>query len=272
MRQVRNAGRQTNRSVDCDNALFNRVEMINQSVFTINRIAKENQELTNLLAAARVAREPHQQAPDQSVARRSTGFHQGIGPYQQAPDQSVARRSTGFHQGIGPHQQAPDQSVARRSAGFHQGVGPLAVSMPSPAAAETATSQQADTTAPSHETSLACSNIPARRASSAEGANGILAASSHRQQEVALWLGLEEYRRQLVAQQSIAQMQLLTNMMPSSHPQQVQASSQSQPQSIVSAPLSTSVPEPSHNQLEYHGLARAQRMKYLQMHPPSRPR
>ena len=250
MRQVRNAGRQTNRSVDCDNALFNRVEMINQSVFTINRIAKENQELTNLLAAARVAREPHQQAPDQSVARRSTGFHQGIGP----------------------HQQAPDQSVARRSAGFHQGVGPLAVSMPSPAAAETATSQQADTTAPSHETSLACSNIPARRASSAEGANGILAASSHRQQEVALWLGLEEYRRQLVAQQSIAQMQLLTNMMPSSHPQQVQASSQSQPQSIVSAPLSTSVPEPSHNQLEYHGLARAQRMKYLQMHPPSRPR
>ena len=228
MRQVRNAGRQTNRSVDCDNALFNRVEMINQSVFTINRIAKENQELTNLLAAARVGREPHQQAPD--------------------------------------------QSVARRSAGFHQGVGPLAVSMPSPAAAETATSQQADTTAPSHETSLACSNIPARRASSAEGANGILAASSHRQQEVALWLGLEEYRRQLVAQQSIAQMQLLTNMMPSSHPQQVQASSQSQPQSIVSAPLSTSVPEPSHNQLEYHGLARAQRMKYLQMHPPSRPR
>jgi hypothetical protein len=83
IREARFSGRVINRPPNTDeNSLFNRVEMVNQAIFTIERSARENEEMSQSITALQEGREPDAMQPNNSsrIQNNAAAFHQGGGP------------------------------------------------------------------------------------------------------------------------------------------------------------------------------------------------
>jgi len=69
-----------NSSIDGENSLFNRVELINQAIFTIHKLAKDNDEFKNTLAELRPENKGVNEILCENRKAKRVRYHHGVGP------------------------------------------------------------------------------------------------------------------------------------------------------------------------------------------------
>lgn len=237
IREARFSGRVINRPPNTDeNSLFNRVEMVNQAIFTIERSARENEEMKQSIAALRDGREPDSAVAANVSRLHNTGFHQGVGPLiapipaLDAAGQLQQHMNNLHHlHGGGTPGGSTDPASARALLAAGQATGggrnkqpAYARSITANAGASTAASSSISGTGAAVAGAPEADHLGATsRNNAAAGLSALTAASrqggapgGNPGPQDLMWLRqleLEGRRQQLLSQQSIAQLQLLNN-------------------------------------------------------------
>lgn len=100
-----------------ENALFSRVELVNQATFTINQVATENAQLQQAFADLRAGRGASL-PPRTSFEQRRAVFHQGVGPLSASSvDVSTASHSSPMP----PTPPEPSVSSSKTRTGYSEG-------------------------------------------------------------------------------------------------------------------------------------------------------
>lgn len=74
-------------AMDGDNTMFNRVELVNQAIFTISNVSQHNVTLKNAIGDLKAGREVNPSVFAADSGSRRTGFHKGVGPLGLSRDQ-----------------------------------------------------------------------------------------------------------------------------------------------------------------------------------------